>query len=100
MTAQEKVEALQVTLNSAGWLNVIRPALNGAINGATQMWLNGSRVKGDEQLTDEGLKQRIVALRWVQGWEVSYAKLVDQLEQVNEHLAQTEPAREGGSPYD
>lgn len=100
MTTTEKVEALQGTLNSAGWQKIIKPALEGAIGGATQMWLNGVRAKGDEQLTDEGIKQRIVALKWVQGWEGTYVKLVEQLEQMNELAVQTEPAKEGGSPYD
>lgn len=100
MTTAEKVEALHSTLNSAGWQQVIKPALAGAIGGATQMWSSGVRVKGDEQLTDEGLKQRVVALKWVQDWEKTYVKLVEQLDQMNDIVEQTEPAKEGGSPYD
>jgi hypothetical protein len=99
MTTQEKIDALKHTLTTRGWIDVIRPALIAAINTAEQQWLTGARPTAEANVTDEALKGRVIAFRWLLGQERQMAGLVAQLEAVEKLAAETEPAIEGGSPY-
>lgn len=95
----EKADALAHTIGSAGWQKVIKPALSGAIAVATEQWLSGERNKGEEHLTDNELKQRVMALKWVASWERTYKSLAEQVDAMNRVAEGTKPATEGGSPY-
>jgi hypothetical protein len=95
----ETVDMLAGTLGTAGWQKVIKPALLGAIAVATDQWSTGTRLKEDTNVSDEGLKQRVAALKWVLGWDKSYKLLAEQVDAMNQVAAQTEPATEGGTPY-
>ena len=99
MTAEEKIEALGVTFSTKGWQDVIAPALNMAIAASVHAWSSGQRVKGEEAVTDEGLKQRVVALKWMQAWEANRKLLVDQVEAVRQNAEATEPANDTRGPY-
>lgn len=96
---EDRAEMLRHTLMTAGWQKVIRPALLAAIAQTTHEVMSGERMDRDKDLDDNALKQRANALKWVLGWEQTYAQLVAQLEQAEAVRAQTEPATEGGSPY-
>lgn len=99
MTPEGYVEALGSTLQSAGWLEILKPALKKEIDDVTDMWLTGKRLKSDPHVTDEGLKQRIVALKWMLSWEDNYKRTVERLVQDRQVAAQTEPAVDGRALY-
>ena len=99
MTADERQEALGVTFQTKGWQEVIVPALASEIGVALEEWASGKRTKQDEGVTDEGLKQRVRALKWMLGWPENYKRTAEQLAAEKKVAEETEPPSEGGSPY-
>ena len=99
LDTSQKIDALKHLFSSRGWRDVLRPALVAAIGSAQAEWLTGKRNTGNETVSDEGLKQRIIALRWLVEQERSANTLIQQLEQIEEMQKATVPAIEGGSPY-
>lgn len=99
VTREERLDFLNQMLKTRGWQEIVKPALLTAIQNNTDKWLSGSRAESEAGLTDESLKERIRALRWVLEWEKTKQALVDELQQMEELAMQTEPASEGGGPY-
>ena len=80
-------------------MDIIRPALLAAIATAREAWETGSRPENDKT-SDENLKGRITALRWVLEWERRRETLLDDLQTAEQLARQTEPGKQGGNPYD
>ena|SRR3990172_5744012 len=100
MTQEEKLDALKQVFISRGWIDVMKPALQAAIASAEEEWLTGARAVGREKVTDDMLRGQIIGLKWVLGQERAAKALVEQLEQIAQLQRETEPAKEGGSPYE
>ena len=99
MTSEEKIQALRYTLVSDGWKEVIKPALDLTISNLESNWLNGSRPKGQEQMTDDAIKGRIWSLVWMRSWEQRLDNLVKMLEAEQQAGQESADTGEGGSPY-
>ena len=99
LSPEEKREALRTLFSTRGWKEVLRPALEDVIDGTTKQWMGNMRIKGEENLPDEALKQRAAALTWVLSWERKYKELVNQLEELQKQREPAEPPAAGGSPY-
>ena len=99
MTPEERQEALGVTFQTKGWQEVIVPALAREIGTALDEWSTGRRTEEDKNVTDEGLKQRTRALKWMLAWPESYKRTAAQLSAEKKVVEDTEPESEGGTPY-
>jgi hypothetical protein len=99
MTTAERAEALQNTLTTRGWVDVIKPTLQAAIANLVQQWKTGARPEGEANVSDNDLKQRIIALEWVLDWDNKLARIVEQLEQSNWFKAQTEYVEGESAPH-
>jgi hypothetical protein len=99
MQTDEKVEALKIMLNSAGWVHIVKPSIQTAIETWERHWLNGTRPEGAENISDETIKGRIWAFVWMKGWEDRLANLVHNLEAAQKAQAPEPEQHAGGSPY-
>jgi hypothetical protein len=69
VNTEEQVHALKVTLSSQGWLEIIKPAIVKQIIDLERHWINGTRAKGEERITDDVIRGRIWSLVWLKEWE-------------------------------
>lgn len=99
LSLERKAQLLGEMINSGGWIKVVKPALEKQVEVAVDMWSTGRRTKVDESVSDEGLKQRVAALKWMLSWEKSYKNAVEQLAQSQALAGATEPAEEGRALY-
>ena len=99
MTSDEQLEALQHTLGTRGWLEIIEPAINAGITAAEEQWLSGRRPEGQSRVTDEMLKERVSTLRWMLRWRQKAKRLVQELELQEKLSRETEAATDSASPY-
>jgi len=83
LTLQEKAQALSVTVTSRGWIDVIAPALDQQIEDCIDDWKTGKSAEG---LSDEQLKQRVLALEWLKGWTRTAESLANQAHAVENEL--------------
>jgi hypothetical protein len=99
MEGRARIEALSVTLRTKGWLEVMKPEAEKRIAKLVDQLLGAPRSPDTEGLSDEGLKQQVLALRWILGWENICEEAQKRLAQMDEIEARTEPPSTGGSPY-
>jgi len=99
MTREERIQAMKVMMTGDGWREIVKPALRMAISNLEGHWLNGTRPKGEERLTDEALKGRIWSFVWMQGWGKRLDLLVEQVEAEADMASKSEDMGEGGGPY-
>ena len=102
MTTGERIDALNSMFSSRGWIDVVEPALVLMIEQYTLQLITSTRPKGkdgDPVLSDEALKNRILAFQWVQDWKKIKATLVEQVEAAQAMKDRTPPVDEGGGPY-
>lgn len=95
----DRIRQLSETLRTEGWRLIIKPRLETLIKGYERNWLTGTRRKGDEQLSDEGLKQRIFMARWMLEWEGRLVSIVKGVELSDTLQEMTEVEEEGRGPY-
>ncbi len=90
LSREDKIEALRDMLARDGWREVVKPHLEAEVARLEQSWLNGTRRKGEEALTDEGIKQRVWTMAWILGWDRRLESLVNIQTQEDEMRAKTE----------
>lgn len=98
MDGRARIEALSHTLHTAGWLEVMKPEAEKRIGRLMDELLGAPRGEDTKGLSDEGLKQQILALRWILGWEGICKQAMARLAELDQMEAATEPPSEGGSP--
>lgn len=91
MPREEKVNMLRGMVHHVGWQHIFKPAVRGLIDKTTAHVMTGTREKGEENISDEALKQRALALSWILSWETRYVELAQQLHIQNQIVAATEP---------
>jgi hypothetical protein len=97
--ALDKLEALNVTLQSAGWLNVMKPALERELADVYIAWSGGERTSLTRGLSDEALKQYAASVHRLLGWEDIAKRAASRQREQRQMEEQTEPPIEGGNPY-
>ncbi len=100
MTLEERITALAGTLTSRGWLDIIIPALEAGITTADEQLMNGIRPKGQEKVSDDMLKGRILAFRWILGWKDRQKLLIEQLDAIERLRRETDAVDGELGPFD
>lgn len=99
MERTKEIELLRDLLGRDGWSRVVKPRLQGLMASLERHWLNNTRPKGSENLSDEGLKNRIYMIVWMLEWEDRLANLLE-LQATDDELTRIKiDEGEGGSPY-